>query len=92
MRGTALPALPSRVKGRASLVRRLRDLLIAAHRFDRGRARTAEDRAFAARLIDGLTETSHLSMLPSGRHRYRTTSRRFGVSEPAPRPAAGANP
>src|SRR5688572_448148 len=57
MRGTTLPRLPSRIKGRLSLLRRLRALTIAAHRFDRGRARTPEDIRFAACLIDGLTAT-----------------------------------
>jgi hypothetical protein len=52
-----LPVLPSRIKGRASLLRRLRALLIAAHRFGRGRAQTPDDLRFAAALIDGLTST-----------------------------------
>lgn len=57
MRGTRLPSLPSRIRGRASLLRRLRALLLAAHKFGRGRACTPDDLAFAAQLIDGLTST-----------------------------------
>jgi hypothetical protein len=49
----------SRIKGRPSLERRLRGLLIAAHRFARARAVTAADRDFAIRLLDGLTSTLH---------------------------------
>jgi hypothetical protein len=47
--------LPSRVQGRAALVRRLRGLLVATHRYGRGRARTRADIVWAARMIDGLT-------------------------------------
>lgn len=57
MRGTVLPVLPSRIKGRASLLRRLRALVIATDRFGRGRARSREDFDFAGRLRDGLTAT-----------------------------------
>jgi hypothetical protein len=57
MRGTILPSSPSRIKGRASLVRRLRALLIASHRFGRHRAATRDEVLFAAQLIDGLTAT-----------------------------------
>mgnify|MGYP001552942486 CR=1 FL=1 len=57
MRGTILPSSPSRIKGRASLLRRLRSLLIASHRFGRHRAATRDEVLFAARLIDGLTAT-----------------------------------
>lgn len=57
MRGTLLLALPSRIKGRYSLENRVRRLLIAAIRYDRGRARTPDDRRFAAALIDGLSAT-----------------------------------
>jgi hypothetical protein len=58
VRGTLLPAaLPSRIRGRQSLTRRLRALLVSAVRFDRGRAQTPDDRRFSAALIDGLTAT-----------------------------------
>jgi hypothetical protein len=57
MRGVSLPTFPSRIRGRDSLLRRLRGLTIAAHRFGRGRARSRADQLFAARLIDGLTRT-----------------------------------
>lgn len=57
MRGTVLPKLPSRIKGRLSLTRRLRALILASHRYGRGRAVTPADVQFAARLIDGLTGT-----------------------------------
>ena len=45
----------SRIKGRPALVKRLRLLLIAVHRYGRGRARRAEDLAWSARVIDSLT-------------------------------------
>jgi hypothetical protein len=45
----------SRIKGKASIVRRLRALLIAAHRYGRGRARTAEDIQWSAVMLDALT-------------------------------------
>jgi hypothetical protein len=57
MRGARLDRLPSRIKGRASLLRRLRALTIAAHRFARGRAYAPDDRHFAILLLDGLTTT-----------------------------------
>jgi hypothetical protein len=57
MRGTILPSSPSRIKGRASLVRRLRALLVASHRFGRHRAVTRDEVQFAAQLVDGLTAT-----------------------------------
>jgi hypothetical protein len=57
MRGTALPSAPSRIKGRASLVRRLRALLIAAHRFGQHRAVTPSELAFAGCLVEGLMAT-----------------------------------
>ena len=47
--------LRSRVTGRAQIVRRLRLLLVAVHRFGRGRARTRADQRWAALVIDGLT-------------------------------------
>lgn len=57
MRGTILPSSPSRIKGRASLVRRLRALLVASHRFGRHRAVTRDEVQFAAQLVDGLGAT-----------------------------------
>ena len=45
----------SRVKGRPALVRRIRSLLIAVHRYARGRHCTRADQRWAARVIDGLT-------------------------------------
>lgn len=49
------PPLPSRIKGRPALIRRIRSLLVAVHRFGRGRARTRADQQWAAQVIDGLT-------------------------------------
>jgi hypothetical protein len=46
-----------RVKGRPALLRRLRGLLVAAHRFGRARAVTPDDRLWSARLVDALTHT-----------------------------------
>ena len=46
---------PSRISGQAALVRRLRLLLLAAHRYGRGRARSPAEVRWAARLIDALT-------------------------------------
>lgn len=46
-----------RVKGRPALLRRLRGLLVAAHRFGRHRATSPGERLWAARLVDGLTAT-----------------------------------
>lgn len=46
-----------RVKGRPVLERRLRALLIAAHRFARCRATTLDDPRWSAKVIDGLTAT-----------------------------------
>jgi hypothetical protein len=45
----------SRIRGRDSIVRSLRLLLIRVHRFGNRRARGAEDVAWAARMIDALT-------------------------------------
>jgi len=47
--------LVSRIPGRQALERRLRGVLIAVHRFARGRAMTAADVQWCARAIDGLT-------------------------------------
>ena len=57
MKGVNLSAVPSRIRGRISLLRRLRCLLIAAHRYGRHRAATPDDLVFSAHLIDGLTST-----------------------------------
>jgi hypothetical protein len=45
------------VRGRAALVKRLRGLLLASHRFAAHRARGDEDQRVAAVLVDGLRET-----------------------------------
>lgn len=55
MRGASLPSSPSRIKGRASLLRRLRTLLIAANRYGQHRAVSRDDLAFAGALVDGLS-------------------------------------
>jgi hypothetical protein len=55
MRGSVLPAAPSRVRGILALQRRCHGLLRAAHRFARHRARTAEELAWSARAVDALT-------------------------------------
>jgi hypothetical protein len=57
MRGVRCDFGPSRVKGRQSLLRRLRALVVASHRFGTHRACTHEDRQFAALLFDGLKAT-----------------------------------
>ena len=44
----------SRIKGRPALVKRLRALLLAVHRFGRGRVHTPEDLCWTATLIDRL--------------------------------------
>ena len=46
--------LPTRVKGRPALVRRLRGLLVAVHRYARHRAATHADQWWSARTIDAL--------------------------------------
>ena len=56
MSGLDYGPLHSRIKGRAALERRIRGLLIAVHRFGRGRQLTAEDLRWAAKTIDRLTE------------------------------------
>ena len=45
----------TRVKGRPVLVRRLRGLLVAVHRFGRCRASTDADVRWTARTLDALT-------------------------------------
>lgn len=47
--------LQSRIKGRPALERRLRGLLIAVHRFARGRAQSHDDLHWCARTADGLS-------------------------------------
>jgi hypothetical protein len=44
----------TRIKGRPAIVRRLRGLLIAVHRYGRHRARTPGERIWTARLLDRL--------------------------------------
>ena len=51
---TMTPAIHTRVKGRGALVKRLGGLLIAVHRYGRCRAATADERRWAAVLIDQL--------------------------------------
>lgn len=46
---------PSRIKGRPALVRRLRGLLLAVHRYSRHRASSHGDQWWSARTIDALT-------------------------------------
>jgi hypothetical protein len=57
MRGVTLPSVPSRIRGRAALLRRLHGLARAAWRFGQHRARTPDEQHFAAVLLDGLTAT-----------------------------------
>jgi hypothetical protein len=45
----------TRVKGRPALMKRLRALLVAVHRFARARARTPDDVQWAARTIAALS-------------------------------------
>ncbi len=47
--------LPTRVKGRPALVRRLRGLLLAVHRYARHRATAPADRDWCIALLDSLT-------------------------------------
>jgi hypothetical protein len=47
----------SRIKGKAALMKRARGLLLAVHRYGRGRARDVEDIRWAAVFLDGLTST-----------------------------------
>ena len=46
----------SRIKGRPALTKRLRLLLIAVHRFNTRRARSASDVMWSAQVMDLLTE------------------------------------
>jgi hypothetical protein len=52
MRGTTLPASPSRIKGKVQLQRRLNGLLRACIRFSLHRAETDADRRWAAEAVD----------------------------------------
>lgn len=56
-----------RVKGRAALLRRLRGLLIAVHRYGRARATTLDDQRWCARMIDQLTAALDEPSTPEGR-------------------------
>ena len=56
MRGTRLPALPSRIRGRQSLIRRLQRLRIAAEHYAQGRVRTPAEARWACALVDGLDD------------------------------------
>lgn len=51
--------LHSRISGRATLLRRLRGLLIAVRRYASGRAVTPDEQRWAATLSDRLTTTLH---------------------------------
>jgi hypothetical protein len=44
----------SRVKGRPQLVKRIGALFIATHRYAQARATTADERAWASRVLDAL--------------------------------------
>jgi hypothetical protein len=55
MRDLLLQRPLHRVKGRAALIRRAQGLLLAVHRFGRGRATSPDDLKWAARAIDQLT-------------------------------------
>lgn len=57
MRGTRTDFVPSRIRGRRSLLRRLRALLLAGVRFGQHRACSPTDRDFSHRLVDGLSST-----------------------------------
>jgi hypothetical protein len=47
----------SRIRGKDSIVKALRRLLLRTHRFGRGRARSAADIRWCALVLDGLTST-----------------------------------
>jgi hypothetical protein len=57
MRGVRCDFGPSRIKGKRSLIARLRRLTLADYRFGVHRAASHEDRQFAGRLFDGLRQT-----------------------------------
>jgi hypothetical protein len=54
MRGTDVGYQPSRIKGRASLTRRLSALLLAVHRFGTHRARGRDEVLWAGRVLEQL--------------------------------------
>ena len=56
MSGPNHSRLHSRIGGRQALERRLRAVVIATHRFANGRARSAKDVLWCARVIDTLSE------------------------------------
>lgn len=56
MRGVHCDFGPSRIRGRQSLLRRLRALIVASYRYGAHRAATHKDRQFAGRLFDGLKQ------------------------------------
>ena len=56
MRGTVIPPSPSRVKGQASLTRRVAALVLAAVRYHQFRARSHAELMWSARLIDRLND------------------------------------
>jgi hypothetical protein len=56
--------IASRIRGRDSIIRSLRLLLIRVHRFGNRRARLAEDLAWAARMIDALTGVLEIGEKP----------------------------
>jgi hypothetical protein len=57
MRGHAQPFGPSRIKGQQVLLRRLRTLVVASHRYGAHRAATREEQQFAGLLFEGLRHT-----------------------------------
>jgi cephalosporin-C deacetylase-like acetyl esterase len=59
--------LHSRIRGRAALERRARALLIAIHRYGRGRQLAAGDLDWAARAIDQLTMVLQHDQKTTGR-------------------------
>jgi hypothetical protein len=59
--------LHSRIRGRAALERRMRALLIAVHRFARGRATAPAELRWCARVIDSLSAVLALEHSGEGR-------------------------
>jgi len=60
-------AVASRIKGRTSITRRLRAVLIGVHRYARCRAQRGSDLRWAASVIDALTTTNQLAESHDGR-------------------------
>ena len=60
-------AVASRVKGRLSIERRIRALLISVHRYARHRARKGSDLRWSAVLIDSLTSALEVAASHDGR-------------------------